>query len=248
MVQSLIRLTTTAAVTTTQAETTPLEPAVQPSLFEKALDFVGGWPTLWILVVLVLGGIGLLLYFRRHPQQGKKLFTTRMLATGALCIALSYILSNIRLFRMPQGGSITPASLLPMLLFAYTYGFVPSLLVSLAYGLLQLLQDPWIVSPAQAMLDYVIAYMGIALCGLSRRLPETFGYIVGVCATGVWRFACAVLSGLIFFASYTPVGQLPILYSMGYNSVILIDTAICLVIMLIPQVRSAAARIARAGK
>ena len=43
---------------------------------------------------------------------------TVVLVEGALCIALSIVLSYIRLFRMPQGGSVN-LELVPLILFAW---------------------------------------------------------------------------------------------------------------------------------
>ena len=52
----------------------------------------------------------------------KSKFSPRMLVTGAMCIGLAFILSYIKIWDMPLGGAITPASGLPIILFAYIYG------------------------------------------------------------------------------------------------------------------------------
>ena len=173
----------------------------------------------------------------------KPLFTTRMLVYGALCIALAFALSSIRLFRMPQGGSITPASMLPLIAFALAYGPLPSAVVSLAYGLLQMLQDPWILTPVQAILDYPLAFMGIAACGLFAKAPPKWNYIAGAVCAGLWRYACHVLSGVAFFASYAPEGQAPLAYSLIYNSFVLVEIVICVAVLAIPLVRRTLGRI-----
>lgn len=174
---------------------------------------------------------------------GKPLFTTKMLVYGALCVALAFALSSIRLFRMPQGGSVTPASMLPLIAFALAYGPLPSAVVSLAYGMLLLFQDPWIATPIQAVLDYPLAFLGIAACGLFAKASPKWNYIAGTVCAGVWRYACHVLSGVVFFASYAPAGQAPLLYSLGYNSFVLVEIAICLIVLAIPQTRRTLARI-----
>ena len=173
----------------------------------------------------------------------KPLFTTRMLAYGALCIALSLALSQVRLFRMPQGGSITPASMLPLIAFALAYGPLPSAVVSLAYGLLQLLLGGYIVHPVQAILDYPLGYMGIALCGFYAKASPKWNYIAGALCVGLWQFACYVLSGVVFFAEYAPEGQPVLIYSMAYNSFVFVEIAICIAVLAIPQVRRTLARI-----
>ena len=76
-----------------------------------------------VIVALLLVGIVVF-----AVSKDKKRWTARMLANGALCIALSTVLSFITLYKMPQGGSITLASMLPMFLFAYAYGVGPGML------------------------------------------------------------------------------------------------------------------------
>ncbi|MBR2384770.1 MAG: energy-coupled thiamine transporter ThiT, partial [Clostridia bacterium] len=70
-----------------------------------------------------------------------------------MCVALSFALSYIKLFEMPQGGSVTLFSMLPIMLFSYIYGMKKGLLVGVIYGLLQAVQDPYIIHPAQFLLD-----------------------------------------------------------------------------------------------
>ena len=133
---------------------------------------VTNWILLGVLIVLAV----VLMLFARKKQQ----WNAKMLASAAICIALSFVLSYIRLFKLPQGGSVTPASLLPIIAFAYAYGAVPGLLVGFAYGLLQMIQDPYIVGVVQALLDYPLAFGCIALAGIARKLPDTYGWLVGV--------------------------------------------------------------------
>ena len=78
----------------------------------------------------------------------KEKWTARDLANAAICVAMSFILSCIKLYEMPQGGSITPASLLPLVLYMVAFGPGRGLVVGFAYGLLQLLQFlPLVVLP-----------------------------------------------------------------------------------------------------
>ncbi len=210
-------------------------------MFKKFLEFT---PSVWIaLIALIMLGVVLL-----AVRKQSKHMSTRMLAYAALCIALSFVLSYIRLYRMPQGGSITPASMLPLIAFAYLYGTGPGMLAGLAYGLLQMLQDPWIVHPVQAILDYPLAYAMMGLAGFAHRLPVRKGLIVGVCLATVGRFVCAVLSGVVFFGSSTPVGQNALLYSMGYNlSYLGPDALVCALVCLIPGMGKAIERLGKSA-
>lgn len=193
----------------------------------------------WILVaVLIVCAVALFVVARN-----KQKWTTRMLANAAICMALSFILSYIRLFKLPQGGSVTLASLLPIVAFAYSYGTAPGLVVGIAYGFLQMIQDPWIVGVVQALLDYPLAFGCIALAGIARKLPDKYGWLVGVLLAGVGRFICHTLSGVVFFAEYAEgTGLSPLMYSVSYNSFVFVDLAICAVVIAFPQVRKALRR------
>ena len=162
----------------------------------------------------------------------------KMLAYGALCIAISFVLSYIRLLHMPQGGSITPASMLPVMMFAYAFGFGPGLVCSMAYGVLQMFQDMYIVGWVQATLDYVLAFGSLALVALFRGWKSPLNFSVGVVVAGIVRVFFHVLSGVVYFAEYAPEGMNPLVYSLVYNlSSAGVDALICAVIGFIPGVR-----------
>lgn len=156
--------------------------------------------------------------------------TTRALVYGALCVALSFLLSYLKLFSMPQGGSITVASMLPLALYAYWFGLKQGLIAGVAVGILQCIQQPYVVHWAQFFLDYVFAFACFGLAGLfPRSLP--LGLIVG----GIGRILCSTLAGVIFFAEYAPAGMNVWAYSVGYNAGSLgPDVIICIVIALLP--------------
>ena len=179
-------------------------------------------------------------------SKDKKRWTARMLANGALCIALSTVLSFITLYKMPQGGSITLASMLPMFLFAYAYGVGPGMLVGAAYGFVQFLQGGlYFVHPVELLLDYPLAFAMLGLAGLSNKFSDQWGMIPGIILGTFGRFVCAFLSGLIFFGMYAPEGQNVVIYSMVYNGLYLVPEAIiCIVLAMIPQIRQLAKRLA----
>ena len=201
-----------------------------------SFDFADVSTTGWIAVgALAALAVVLLVIARGHVR-----WTARMIANAALCLALAFVLSYIKLFDLPQGGAVTAASLLPIIAFAYSYGLAPGLVVGVAYGLLQMIQDPWIVSPVQAILDYPLAFACIALAAVARKLPDSWGWLAGIALGGVGRFVCHVLSGVVFFAEYAEgTGMSPFVYSVSYNSFVFVDLAICAVVMAFPQVRRA---------
>lgn len=201
-----------------------------------SFDFADVSLTGWVLAgALAALGVVLLVIAR-----GRIRWTARMLANAALCLALAFVLSYIKLFDLPQGGAVTAASLLPIVAFAYSYGLAPGLVVGVAYGLLQMIQDPWIVTPVQAILDYPLAFACIALAAVARRLPDSWGWLAGMALAAVGRFVCHTFTGVAFFAEYAEgTGMTPFVYSVSYNSFVFVDMAICAVVMAFPQVRGA---------
>lgn len=204
-----------------------------------SFDFADVSLTGWVLAgALAALGVVLLVIARGHIR-----WTARMIANAALCLALAFVLSYIKLFDLPQGGAVTAASLLPIVAFAYSYGLAPGLVVGVAYGLLQMIQDPWIVTPVQAILDYPLAFACIALAAVARRLPDSWGWLAGMALAAVGRFVCHTFTGVVFFAEYAEgTGMTPFVYSVSYNSFVFVDMAICAVVMAFPQVRGALKR------
>ena len=199
----------------------------------------------WILLVVLIACAAGLIAISRSRQK----WTPQMMANAAICMALSFVLSYIRLFKLPQGGSITPASLLPILAFAYYHGSIPGLVTGIAYGFLQMIQDPWIVGAVQAVLDYPLAFGCIVCAGVIGQMQRRRGWNELACwlgaalATGIGRFICHVLSGVVFFAEYAEgTGMSPMVYSLSYNSFVFVDLAICLLVVAFPQVRKALGR------
>lgn len=206
-------------------------------MFAKFAEIpVGTWIALGLIVAF---GVVLMCFTTKVKWNAK------MLAYAALCIAISFVLSYIRLLKMPQGGSITPASMLPIMMFAYAFGFGPGLICSMAYGVLQMFQDMYIVGWVQATLDYVLAFGSLALVALFRNWESPFNFSVGVAVAGIVRVFFHVLSGVVYFAEYAPEGMDPLVYSLAYNlSSAGVDALICAVIGFIPGVRKFARQMA----
>lgn len=204
----------------------------QPSWFENAFGDFAEFPVwAWIVVAVLLVG-GLVAY--RQIKSGKKtVWNTKMLALGAVCMALSNVLSMIKLFDMPQGGSITPASMLPLMLFAYVYGIGPGMTVGAVYGVMQFIIEPYFLSVPQMLLDYPIAFAMVGLAGLfSKNENRALGLSFGVVLGSLGRFVAAVLSGVVFFAEYAG-DQNPWVYSIGYNGAYMLpECIICVVLAL----------------
>ena len=180
-----------------------------------------GWITIFTLLVLTAIIIGM--------SVSRKTWNAKSLAFAALSIALSFILSYIKIFRMPNSGSVTLASMLPLMLFAASYGGGPGLLAGAAYGLLQYLQGGWFVHPIQFLLDYPLAFALIGLAGLYKYMPKAWSQwsIYAAMVLGaLGRCLSATLAG-IFYWETAPWA------SLVYNGAYLVpDTLICIALAI----------------
>ncbi len=189
-------------------------------------------PALYIsTVLLVAAAIAIAFVIDRKDKSG---FDTRSIAFAGISVALSFTLSYVKLWEMPQGGSVTLASMLPIMIFAYVYGAKKGVLIGFIYGILQAVQDPYIIHPAQFFLDYPVAFGLIGFAGALRnvkaldKLPQV-KFALSALIGSVLRFASHVLSGVFAFGAYAG-DQNFLLYSLAYNSFVFVDLAIVIVV------------------
>ena len=182
----------------------------------------------FVVMVLVLVAI----YFIGKKREVND---TKALVFGAIAIAMSFALSYVRLFPLPQGGSVTFASLLPLMIYCSMFGTRRGVMVCVIYGFLQALQDTYIIHPLQFMLDYPLAFGMIAASGIFfERTPlkknKLVAFIVGATIAVVLRYICHILSGTFAFGKYAidagyGASQF-FYYSLAYNSFTIVDLAI----------------------
>lgn len=192
-----------------------------PTWAQTAFEKFGETPTsVWIILVVLVALAAVLLGITRT---GKK-WNAKMLSYGALSIALSFVLSCIRLYRMPQGGSVTPASMLPLMLFSAAYGVGPGLLAGLTYGVLQYLQGGWFANVWQFALDYLLAFAALGLAGLAKNWKQSWGLYAAMLVAAAGRALSATLAGIAFWNT-APWA------SLVYNGTYLIpEIIICMVL------------------
>lgn len=182
-----------------------------------------------ILLTLAIVGAGFIF------DKGNNALNAKSISYAAVCIAMSFALSYLAPVKMPQGGSVTIAALLPLMLYSYMFGTKKGVFAGVVFGLLQAIQDPYILHPAQFLLDYPIAYSAIGLAGLfagSERIKKVqIRFILGALIAYLGRFLGAFLSGAFAFGAFAPEGQGPLLYSFLYQiSYIPADAAISILI------------------
>ena len=183
----------------------------------------------------------LLIVISALANKNKKI-SAKQLAFAAVALALATVCSNIRLFRLPMGGAITLFSMLFVTLIGYWYGSAVGLMAGVAYGLLQMIFDTYVVSLPQVLLDYPLAFGALGLSGFFSEKKN--GLIIGYLVAITGRFLFSVLSGVVFFGMYAPEGMSPLVYSAVYNGSIMYGEGILTIILLmIPAVKSALATV-----
>ncbi|HPE16391.1 MAG TPA: energy-coupled thiamine transporter ThiT, partial [Oscillospiraceae bacterium] len=146
---------------------------------------------------------------------------TRMICEGALMIAAAQVLGYIKVFQLPQGGSVS-LGMLPIFLFAVRWGLGSGLMAGVIYGVLQFLLDGGIALGWQCILgDYVLAYGMLGFAGLFRGRENGFAW--GVLLGSFLRFLCHFTTGVTIWAQYMPdeffglTMTSPYFYSLLYN-------------------------------
>lgn len=163
---------------------------------------------------------------------------TRRLVESALLLAVATVLSELALVELPYGGSVTVASMLPVMLIAYRHGTPWGLACGLLYGVMQQLLglstlsyfSTWQSIVAIVVLDYIVAFAVIGLAGLFRKLPigQQGAMLLGALAVSALRYICHVISGATVWVGLSIPDSAALLYSLIYNATYMLPEAIVL--------------------
>lgn len=166
----------------------------------------------------------------------------KFLSESGIMIALATILSMIKIYEAPFGGSVTAGSMIPIILIGIRWGTLPGIIVGVVYGILQAVLEPYIVHPIQFILDYPIAFGLLGLSGLYKNIKryelqnkviEYLGAILGIFIAILGRFFSHVLAGVVFF-SENAADIDSWLYSLGYNgSYLSLELVISIIIIML---------------
>ncbi|MFR5601499.1 MAG: energy-coupled thiamine transporter ThiT [Lachnospiraceae bacterium] len=175
--------------------------------------------------------------------------STKQLAYCAMAMALSFVTSYIKLFSLPYGGSVSLMSMLFICLIGNWYGIRVGIMTGLAYGILQFLQEPYVLSLFQVCCDYVLAFAALGLAGFFAKSKNGLvkGYLLGVFGRGLFH----AIGGYLYWMDYMPenfpaaLAQLyPIIYNYSY---LLAEAAITLVVISLPPVSKALGQIKKSA-
>lgn len=186
--------------------------------------------------------------FITRDSLGKNMSTKQLVYCGA-AMALAFITSYLKIFNMPFGGSVTLFSMLFICLIGYWYGVKVGILTGLAYGILQFLQEPYVLSFFQVCCDYVLAFASLGLAGVFHKSKNGLvkGYILGILARGAFH----ALGGYLYWMDYMPDNfpqSLTAVYPIVYNySYILAEGLITVIVIMLPPVSKALIQVKRSA-
>ena len=162
----------------------------------------------------------------------------KVLVECAVMVALATVLSLIKLYELPYGGSVTAASMLPILIIAYRHGTGVGLGTALVYGVIQQLLSlktlgyvsTWQSTVAVIMLDYVVAFAVIGLGGIFRKKGRSAASALlwGGLFVCILRYICHVISGATVWAGISIPTKAALIFSLSYNATYMIPETIIL--------------------
>lgn len=151
---------------------------------------------------------------------------TKKLTLSAIMVALASVLSMISVYRLANGGSVTLASMVPIILISYLYDVKWSVLTALVYAILQMIMGFYppptndVVSYfLVVMLDYILAFGSLGLAGAFFKMlgKNKIAITLSGAIVVIMRFICHFLSGIIIWDVLAPEGQSVYWYSLTYN-------------------------------
>ncbi len=201
-----------------------------------------GYIGLTILIVVTM----LLTAFIADKKQDSQKMNAKQLAFSGIALALAFITSYIK-YEMPMGGSVTLFSMFFICYIGYLYGIKVGILTAFSYSILQFIQSggSYFLTPFQTCCDYFFAFTALGIAGFwyQKKHGLTIGFVVACLLRGLFH----TIGGYLYWMDYMPESfpkTLSAIYPIVYNySYILIEMAITLVILNLPPVKKALAKV-----
>ena len=167
---------------------------------------------------------------------------TRKLTVCALLVALATVLSVLsKIIPAPwlQGGSITIASGVPIIMASLLFGPKWGLLASVTYALIQMMTG-FYPPPTQnlinfflvVMLDYILAFGVFGLASFFYKKERAYTIPASGFIVMSLRYICHIVSGILIWGVYAEEGQTVLAYSVLYNGSYMVPEIIITTIVL----------------
>ena len=148
-----------------------------------------------------------------QAPRGRRDNRTTVMAETLIMVALSAALSMVIIYTLPQGGSVTMASMVPIFVLSMRRGPKVGIFAGACLGIIVLVITPFYYNPFEFLLDYPMAFGALGLSGFLGKWPVV-GVGVGIGA----RFICHFVAGVLFFCSYNTTSMICPVYSAVYNA------------------------------
>ncbi len=199
----------------------------------------GGLTTLgYALSIIVAIALVVAAGWLHGQKESSRKLSTKQLVFCAVSMALAFVTSYIKIVNFPFGGSVTLFSMLFICLISYWYGTGVGILTGLSYGILQFLQEPYVLSLFQVCCDYILAFAGLGLAGVFSKKKQGLikGYLLAIFVRGAFH----TLGGYLYWMDYMPENfpaELAQLYPIIYNyTYILVEGVLTVAVLLLPPV------------
>ena len=198
-----------------------------------------------VLIAIGVAVLALIGFMRskKSTEKSSSRFSVTTITFAGVSIALAYVLSYVKIYQMPWGGSITLLSMFFVTFVGYLFGPGVGFSAGFIFSILEFLQDggSYMLSPFQVCCDYFLAFTALGLSGLfkGKKNGLVVGYVVAVLARGIFH----TIGGYIYWMDYMPDNfpvSLKVVYPICYNFAYLIPEAILTVIVImLPPVKAA---------
>ena len=177
-----------------------------------------------------------LVFFGDRKMERSNVSQTRKLVESSILVAIATVLSIIPIVSLPYGGSITVASMLPLIIISYRHGLGWGTASGFVYGIIQQLLGlkvlgyvtTWQSVVAVIVLDYLAAFACAGLGGIFRKAvkEQSLSMTLGALCVCIARFLCHVVSGATVWAGLSIPNEAALIYSVAYNSTYMLPETI----------------------
>ncbi|MCI8561328.1 MAG: proton-coupled thiamine transporter YuaJ [Dorea sp.] len=219
-------------------------------MFQFMVNVEGGLTTVGYTVCIAAGVVIFLAaaVFAGKSSEKSRMATKQLVFCG-MAMALAFVTSYIKIFKMPWGGSVTLCSMLFIVLIANWYGVKTGILVGIAYSILQFIQEPFVLSFFQVCCDYILAFAALGIAGFYAK--QSYGLLKGYIAAVILRGVFHALGGYLYWMDYMPEDfpqSLKSIYPVVYNySYLLAEGLITVVVISIPTVANALSQVKKSA-
>ena len=157
--------------------------------------------------------------------------SVRILVESSVMIALAVLFDFIKIYQMPNGGSVTLGSMVPIMFLAWRWGARVGIFAGCVFGIIGFILKPYFIHWAQFFVDYLLAFGVIGIVGLWKQSKSSVKIAMAVVVAGTLRYLVHVASGVLFWMEDVET-KAAIIGSLSYNATYMIPEIIISVVIM----------------